>query len=79
MHPSLGHTHAPFDLLTETRGSFDVIQVGSHNVDAVSAGQEVVAVGWALAGPATPRMVAVSVDGKHLFVTHNFLRSARRS
>ncbi|HYH44795.1 MAG TPA: hypothetical protein VEG34_03860, partial [Thermoanaerobaculia bacterium] len=54
---------APAELAIEMRGSFDAIQAGGRAVSEVTAGQEIVAAGWALAGDATPWRVAVAVDG----------------
>jgi hypothetical protein len=42
----------------------DAIEAGGRATSAVTAGQEVVAAGWALAGHATPRQVAVVIDGR---------------
>lgn len=69
---SLQHTRAPFELRHEVRGSFEAIQIGSDNVDAVTAGDEVVAAGWALAGHATPAQLTISIDGKQIVATHSF-------
>jgi hypothetical protein len=54
----------PFELLTQVRGSFDSIQIGSNNVNATNVGDQVDAVGWALSGDATPGQVAISIDGE---------------
>src|SRR5436305_1885799 len=40
---------------------------------AISAGQEVVATGWALAGHATPWQVAVAIDGRQPVASHTCL------
>ena len=61
---SLRQTHPPLELFTQVRGSFDGIQIGSNNVNAITAGDEVAAVGWALTGDATPLQVVVSIDGE---------------
>lgn len=55
---------APADLATEARGSFDLIEAGGRPVSVVTAGQELVAVGWALADHATPAQVAVVIEGR---------------
>jgi hypothetical protein len=61
---SLRHGFAPAELTTEMRGSFDAIEVGGHAVSAITAGQEISATGWALAGDATPWQAAVLIDGR---------------
>ena len=61
---SLRRRLQPFELLTPVRGSFDGIQIDSNNVNAANAGDDVDAVGWALADDATPVQVAISIDGE---------------
>ncbi len=61
---SLRHGPAPAELLVEMRGQLDAIESGDLPISSLAAGQEIVAVGWALAGHATPKQVAVSVDGR---------------
>jgi hypothetical protein len=61
---SLQNGLAPAELMIETRGNLDAIEAGGRATSAVTAGQEVVAAGWALAGHATPWQVAVAVDGR---------------
>ena len=66
---SLQHGLAPAELMIETRGSIDAIatdaiEAGGRAVSAVTAGQKVVATGWALAGHATPWQVAVIIDSR---------------
>lgn len=72
--PFLSFTHglAPADLATGVRGSFDAIHAGGRVITAVTAGQEVVATGWALAGHATPLQVAVVIDGKKTITSRTF-------
>lgn len=60
---SFQHGLAPGELMIEMRGSIDAIERDGHAVSTVTAGQEVVATGWALAGHATPWQVAVAIDG----------------
>ncbi len=55
-----------------TRGSFDAIEAGGRPISAVTAGQEVAAAGWALAGHATPWQVAVVIDGRQTVVSRTF-------
>ena len=75
---SLRHGLAPMELMLEMRGNFDAIEAGGSAtsagtaVTAITAGQEVVATGWALAGRATPWQVAVVVDGGQTAATHTF-------
>jgi hypothetical protein len=52
------------ELPVEPRGTFDGIESDGRPVSAVTAGQEIVATGWALAGHATPWQVAVNIDGQ---------------
>jgi hypothetical protein len=63
---------APAELMLEMRGSLDAFQAGGRAVSAVTAGQEVAALGWALAGHATPSQVAVILDGRQTFASHTF-------
>src|SRR3982751_6424973 len=75
---SLRQGLAPAELAIEPRGSIDAIETDAIETDAIetdaikaagratsaiTAGQEIAATGWALAGHATPRQVAVVVDG----------------
>ncbi len=69
---SLRHGLAPAELLVEVRGNLDTIETGGRATSAVTAGQEIVAVGWALAGHATPTQVAVSFDGGQLVASRAF-------
>lgn len=63
---------APADLTTVVRGGFDAIQAGGRAATAVTAGDEAVATGWALAGDASPRQVAVVIDGKQTITSRSF-------
>ncbi|HEV2845471.1 MAG TPA: hypothetical protein VG477_11540, partial [Thermoanaerobaculia bacterium] len=63
---------APAELTIEMRGSFDAIEAGGRAASEVTAGQEVAATGWALAGHATPWQVAVSIDGRQPAATRTF-------
>lgn len=69
---SLAHGRAPADLLIGTRGSFDAVELNGRSTAIVSAGQDVALAGWALAGHATPRQVAVAVDGGPTVLTRTF-------
>src|SRR5262249_55079757 len=60
---SLRYPHAPLELFTPVSGNFEGFQIGNRNVDVVTAGDELTAVGWTLAGHATPLQVAISMDG----------------
>jgi hypothetical protein len=62
---SLRQGLAPAELLIETRGSFDAVEAD---------GQEVVAIGWALAGHASPWQVAVAVDGREMVASDIFFK-----
>jgi hypothetical protein len=70
---SLQHGLAPAELMIEMRGNLDAIEAGGRATTAVTAGQEVVAAGWALAGHATPWQVAVAIDGRQPVASHTFL------
>ena len=61
---ALRHTRQPMELFTPVSGSFDGIQIGSNNVIATNAGDEVDAVGWTLSGNAAPWQMAISIDGE---------------
>jgi hypothetical protein len=63
---------APMDLPVEMRGSFDAIQSGGRTISSVTAGEAVVATGWALAGHRSPAQVAVIIDGRGLGVARTF-------
>ena len=67
------HGLAPAELTIEMRGNLDAIEAGGRATSAVTAGQEVDAVGWALAGHATPWQVAVVIDGRQTFASHTFV------
>jgi hypothetical protein len=69
---SLEEGLAPAELFLEMRGNLDAIEAGGRAAPAVIAGQEIVAIGWALAGRATPRQVAVVVDGRQTVASHTF-------
>ncbi|MFY9824449.1 MAG: hypothetical protein WAM82_23940 [Thermoanaerobaculia bacterium] len=69
---SLQHGLAPAELAIEMRGNFDAVEAGGRATSAVTAGQEVVAAGWALAGHATPWQVAVAIDGRQPVPSHTF-------
>ncbi|MEO8036653.1 MAG: hypothetical protein ABI837_19615, partial [Acidobacteriota bacterium] len=70
------HGLAPADLTVELRGTFDAIETGGRATSSITAGQEAVAIGWTLAGDATPGQVAVSIDGRQGFATSAFLDRA---
>src|SRR6185312_5149733 len=63
---------APAELMTEVRGNLDAIEAGGRATSAVTAGQEGVAAGWALAGHATPWQVAIAIDGRQPGASHTF-------
>jgi hypothetical protein len=69
---SLQHGIAPAELAIEMRGRIDAVETDGRAASAVTAGQEVVATGWALAGHATPWQVAVTVDGRPAVGSHTF-------
>jgi hypothetical protein len=69
---SLRHGRAPADLTVGTRGSFDAVELNGRSTAVVSAGQDVNLAGWALAEHATPRQVAVVVDGGPTVITRTF-------
>jgi hypothetical protein len=69
---SLQHGLAPAELTIEMRGNLDAIEAGGRATSAVTAGQEVVAAGWALAGHATPWQVAVLIDGRQTVASRTF-------
>jgi hypothetical protein len=66
------HGLAPAELMIEMRGNLDAIEAGGRATSAVTAGQEVVAAGWALAGHATPWQVAVLIDGRQTVASRTF-------
>jgi hypothetical protein len=75
---SLQHGLAPAELMIEMRGNFDAIDAieaggrATSPQEVVTAGQEVVAAGWALAGHATPWRVAVVIDGRQTVASRTF-------
>lgn len=69
---ALRHGPAPAELWVEVRGHLDAVEVDGRAASAVTAGQTIVAAGWALAGRATPSQVAVSIDGGPLVASRHF-------
>jgi len=69
----LRHARAPGDLALDVRGYLDSVSAGGREVDAVTAGQEIVIAGWALADDGPPWGVVVLLDGKPAGMTRNFL------
>ncbi|HEX3528773.1 MAG TPA: hypothetical protein VH988_17055 [Thermoanaerobaculia bacterium] len=69
---SFQHGLAPAELTVEMRGHLDAIEAGGHATSVVTAGQEVVAAGWALAGHATPWRVAIAIDGRQIVASRTF-------
>jgi hypothetical protein len=75
---SLQHGLAPAELMIEMHGNFDAIDAieaggrATSPQEVVTAGQEVVAAGWALAGHATPWRVAVVIDGRQTVASRTF-------
>ncbi|HEY0510449.1 MAG TPA: hypothetical protein VGH73_01005 [Thermoanaerobaculia bacterium] len=79
---SLRQGLAPAELMIEMRGNIDTIETdaietdaieaGGRATSAVTAGQEVVVAGWALAGHATPWQVAVAIDGRRTVGSRTF-------
>jgi hypothetical protein len=61
---SLRQGLAPVEFTTAIQGTFDGIELAGRPTTVVTAGQQVVANGWALAGHATPWQVAVVIDGR---------------
>ncbi len=68
----LRHGLAPAELLLETRGHLDFVEADGRATSEVTAGQEVVAAGWALAGHTTPWQVAVVIDGGQTVTSRTF-------
>jgi hypothetical protein len=69
---SLKQGLAPAELTVTMRGSFDAIESGGRATTVVTAGQDAFVTGWALAGDATPSLVAVSIDGRQTIVSRVF-------
>jgi hypothetical protein len=63
---------APAELMRLNRGNLDALEVAGLATNTVTAGQEVVASGWALAGRETPLQVAVALDGAPPVPTRTF-------
>jgi hypothetical protein len=59
---SLQQGLAPAELSFVMRGSLDAIEANGRATTVVTAGEQIVATGWALAGQATPLQVAVIID-----------------
>jgi hypothetical protein len=68
----LRHGLAPAELMLEMRGHLDFVEADGRAISEVTAGQEVVAAGWALAGHATPWQVAVVIDGRQTVTSRTF-------
>jgi len=64
---------APREMMLKFPGSFDAFEIDHNPVTTVTAGQQVVAVGWALAGHETPWQVSVMIDGGHTYSTREFI------
>ena len=64
---------APAELMTEVRGTFDAIKSNGRETDVVTAGEELAATGWALAGRRTPSHVAVIIDDRQTFASNTFV------
>jgi hypothetical protein len=69
---SLRHGLAPAEFTTGIRGTFDQIETAGRPTSVVTAGQETAAVGWTLAGRATPWQVAIVIDGRPPASTRTF-------
>jgi hypothetical protein len=69
---SLSHGRAPAELTRAMLGNLDAIEVDGKSVDAIVAGQQAVATGWALAGRATPLQVGITIDGTHTVAVRTF-------
>jgi hypothetical protein len=67
---------APAELLLDVRGNLDAIETAGRPASAITAGQEAAVIGWALAGRATPRQVAVFIDGRQPVATRLFMDRA---
>jgi hypothetical protein len=63
---------APAELGIDMQGNFDATEAGGRVTSTATAGQEVIAAGWALAGRATPRKVVIFVDGWRPVVSRRF-------
>ncbi|HEX9986048.1 MAG TPA: hypothetical protein VGF69_22495 [Thermoanaerobaculia bacterium] len=61
---SLRQGVVPAEFTTGIRGAFDAIEVAGRPTSVVTAGQEAAAIGWTLAGRATPWQVAIVIDGR---------------
>jgi hypothetical protein len=61
---SLRQGLAPAEFTAGIRGAFDQFETAGRPTSVVTAGQEVAAVGWTLAGRATPWQVAIVIDGR---------------
>jgi hypothetical protein len=55
---------APAELMTTAQGSFDALETGGRFTSAITAGDPIVAHGWALEGDETPYQVAIAIDGR---------------
>ncbi len=69
---SLRQGRAPAEFTTAIRGSFDAFETGGRLTSVVTAGQEVAAIGWTLAGHSTPWQMAIVIDGRPPGATGTF-------
>jgi hypothetical protein len=69
----LRHARAPGDLALDVRGNLDSVSAGGREVAAVTAGQEILLAGWALADDHAPWRVLVLLDGEPAGTTRSFL------
>jgi hypothetical protein len=79
----LRHRRAPAELAMAVNGNLDRLEAGGREVREVTAGEEIVAVGWALTGGRSPREVVGLLDGQPAASTLSFgdrpdVRSALR-
>ena len=63
---------APRELPIYIRGRLDELQVGGRSISRVTAGDQVVAAGWALADDEPPMQIGVMIDGRQGPASRNF-------
>ncbi len=69
---SLSQGFAPAEIATPMRGTFDRIALNGASTDSITAGQDIAAEGWALAGHATPLQVGITIDGRDTTAVRTF-------
>lgn len=69
----LRHARPPGDLALDVRGNLDSVSAGGREVQAVTAGEEILLTGWALADDRAPWRVVALLDGQAAGATWTYV------